>query len=185
YPARLREDESVLLSYLEAVLACDETALVEKEIVRRLKKHWQPSLVHLYGRVPRKSAQKQLNVAESWLKKHSDDAELYLCLGRLSMVERQWSKARQYLEKSYGLAAREEVCLELGRLLTAVGEHSAAASAFRAGAELRSDPLPALPQPDDVIPESRRLAQQTNGNNDEGDADTTVETQNEKATAST
>lgn len=157
YPARLKDDDEVLLKYYEAVLACDEASVVEKDIVKRLKKQWRQSLVRFYGRIPREGAQKQLATAESWLKSHANDAELLLCLGRLAMAERQWGKAREYLEKSYGLHASEEVCLELGRLLTAVGEHTAAASAFRAGAELRSDPLPSLPQPDDVIPEARRL----------------------------
>jgi HemY protein len=38
-----------------------------------------------------------------------------------------------------------------------VGEHAAAAAAFRAGTELRSNPLPVLPQPDDIVPDSHRL----------------------------
>jgi HemY protein len=157
YPPRLREDPEVLLHYLESLLLCDETSLVEKEIERRLKKQWQAPLVRLYGRIPREGAQKQLLVAEGWLKQHPDDAELFLCLGRLAMAERQWARAREYLEKSYALNASEEACLELGRLLAAVGEHAAAAAAFRAGTELRSNPLPVLPQPDDIVPDSHRL----------------------------
>ena len=49
------------------------------------------------------------------------------------------------------------MCFELGRLLAAVGEHAAAAALFRSGIGLRSTPLPDLPQPDDVVPEMRRL----------------------------
>jgi HemY protein len=157
YPARLREEPEVFLHYLESLLQCDENELVEKEIERHLKKHWETALVGLYGRIPREGAQRQLQVAEGWLKHHADEAELLLCLGRLAMAERQWAKAREYLEKSYALNAGEEVCLELGRLLAAVGEHAAAAAAFRAGAELRSNPLPSLPQPDDIVPDSHRL----------------------------
>jgi HemY protein len=76
---------------------------VEKEIVRQLKKHWRPALVNLYGRIPRESAQKQLATAEGWLKQHPDDPELLLCLGRLALVEREWVKARDYLERSHAL----------------------------------------------------------------------------------
>ena len=101
YPPRLSQTEAVQLHYLEGLLACDETAVVETDIVRRLKSDWQPALVDLYG--------------------------------------------------------REEACLELGRLLTAVGDHAAAAAVFRRGAELRSEPLPRLPQPDDFVPETHRL----------------------------
>lgn len=157
YPARLKEDESSLVHYFESLLACEETAAVEKEIVRRVKKNWQPGLVNLYGRIPREGAQKQMAVAEGWLKNHSNDAELLLCLGRLAMAERQWVKARDYLERSQAAEPREETCLELGRLLNAVGEHAAAAMAFSAGTALRQKPLPELPQPDDIVPGSHRL----------------------------
>jgi HemY protein len=158
YPVRLRDTEGEQLRYLEALLECDEVETVEKEIARRLKKQWHVAFVDLYGRIPRKSASKQLAVAEGWLKRHPDDATLFLCLGRLAMVEREWSKARDYLERSHAQRPSEEVCLELGRLLTAVGDHAAAAAVFRTGVSLRSVPLPNLPQPDDVVPEDRRLA---------------------------
>lgn len=158
YPARLSQTEAVQLHYLEGLLACDEVAVVEKEIVRRLKKDWQPALVDLYGRIHREGAQKQLATAEGWLRQHSDDAVLLLCLGRLAMAERSWSKARDYLERSHAARPSEEVCLELGRLLTAVGDHAAAAAVFRRGVELRSSPLPRLPQPDDFVPPTHRLA---------------------------
>ncbi|WP_439102297.1 heme biosynthesis HemY N-terminal domain-containing protein [Congregibacter sp.] len=161
YPGRLVDEESVQLHYLSALLRCDEVATVEREIERRLKKNWRPALVSLYGRINRETAQKQLATAEAWLRKHDKDPDLLLCLGRLAMVERQWAKARDYLERSYATRASEEACLELGRLLTAVGDHASAAEVFRVGTGLRNNPLPELPQPDDVVsdslPESRRL----------------------------
>lgn len=156
-PSALRDKEEMQLHYLNSLLACGETDLVDKEILRRLKRVWQPALVRFYGRIPREGAQRQLVVAEGWLKQRPDDAELLLCLGRLAMSERQWAKARDYLERSHARQASEEACLELGRLLTAVGEHSAATEAFSAGTQLRSAPLPELPQPDDIVPENRRL----------------------------
>lgn len=116
-----------------------------------------PALVDLYGRARRDSAEKQLTVAEEWLEDHPEDPTLLLCLGRLAMTERLWSRARDYLERSHALDPTEETCLELGRLLAAVGEHAAAATLFRSGIRMRSTPLPDLPQPDDVVPESRRL----------------------------
>ena len=157
YPARLRDNDEVVLHYLESLIACDETALAEKEIVRRVKKQWNPALVGLYGRLPREGAQKQLATAEGWLKTHSEDGDLLLCLGRLAMAERQWSRARDYLERSLAARPGEEVFLELGRLLTAVGDHAAAAVAFRSGTALRTEPLPELPQPDDIVPDTHRL----------------------------
>lgn len=160
YPARLRSDEAVQFHYLESLLACDETPVLEKEIVKRLKKQWQPRLVGLYGRIPREGAQKQMAVAEGWLKQRANDPDLLLCIARLAMAERQWVKAREYLERSQAARASEEVCLELGRLLMAVGDHAAAAAAFQSGAALRREPLPELPQPDDIVPATHRLEEE-------------------------
>lgn len=160
YPARLRSDEAVQFHYLESLLACDETLILEKEIVKRLKKQWQPRLVGLYGRIPREGAQKQMAVAEGWLKQRVNDPDLLLCIARLAMAERQWVKAREYLERSQAVRASEEVCLELGRLLMAVGDHAAAAAAFQSGAALRREPLPELPQPDDIVPATHRLEEE-------------------------
>lgn len=156
-PSRLRESETMLLHYLGSLLACEETVLLEREIEKRLNSKWQPALVNLYGRVPRDSAQDQIVVAEGWLKLHESDPDVLLCLGRLAMVERQWSRARELLERSQASRPSEETCLELGRLLAAVGEHAAAAEAFRTSTTLRGQPLPELPQPDDVVPAARRL----------------------------
>lgn len=156
-PARLREEPGAQLRYLEALAACGETAQVEKTIVRDLKKRWDADLIHLYGRIPRESAQKPMTIAEGWLKQRPDDPDVLLCLGRLAMQERLWQKARDYLERSHKLRPSEEACLELGRLLAAAGEHAAAAAAFYTGAQLRGDPLPELPQPDDVVPGNFRL----------------------------
>jgi HemY protein len=52
------------------------------------------------------------------------------------------------------------VCAELGRLLTALAEPSAAAAYFREGLLLREDALPALPMPDKVVSDSLQLARQ-------------------------
>ena len=160
-PARLRDDSAVQLAYFEALVNSGEAELVEKTIVKLLKRQWDGALVHLYGRIPRDSAQKAFDTAQGWLKQRADDPEVLLCLGRLAMQEREWQKAREYLERSHKLRPTEEVCLELGRLLAAAGEHAAAAAAFYTGSQLRSDKLPELPQPDDVVPGNFRLEDDT------------------------
>lgn len=158
-PQRLRDDARIRLRYYEALLACGETALVEKTVLKTLRRSWDAELVGLYGRIPREGgAQKALATAEGWLKQRSEDPDLLLCLGRIALQERLWQKARDYLERSHKLRPSEEACLELGRLLAAAGEHAAAAQAFYTGVQLRGGaPLPELPQPDDVVPGNHRL----------------------------
>jgi len=166
-PAWLRDDVEEQVHYYEALLACGETAKVEKALAKRLRRQWEAGFVLLYGRIPREGAQKQLATARGWLKQHGDDPDLLLTLGRLAMQERLWQQAREYLERSQRIRPGEEACLELGRLLTAVGDHAAAAAAFYTGAQLRGATLPELPQPDDVVPGHHRL--------EEGDTDAVID----------
>lgn len=157
-PARMRDDGKAQLRYYESLLECGEGLLVEKTILKSLRRHWDRDLVALFGRIPRENgAQSALAKAESWLKNRPEDPDLLLCLGRIALQERLWQKARDYLERSHKLHPSEEACLELGRLLAAAGEHAAAAAAFYTGAQLRGSPLPELPQPDDVVPGNHRL----------------------------
>jgi HemY protein len=170
-PARIGADPRAQLAYFEGLLKCGETAVVEKAVLKHLRKHWDAPMVSLYGRIPRDSARKPLAIASGWLKQHPDDPDLLLCLGRLALQEREWQRARDYLERSHRLRPSEEACLELGRLLAAAGEHAAAAAAFYTGTQLRSDKLPELPQPDDVLPGSHRLEETASADDGAGAAD--------------
>jgi HemY protein len=96
--------------------------------------------------------------AESWLAAHPDEPELLLCLGRLSARDKLWGKARDYFESSYRLQRSAEVCAELGRLLTGLGEPKVAAAYFREGLLLSESDLPTLPEPEKLLPLSQRLA---------------------------
>jgi HemY protein len=157
-PSSLKQCSDVVKVYAGLLVAQGEHEAADKAIVRALKHEWHPELVRLFGLVESSNPQRQLGQAESWLAAHDDDAELLLCLGRLSARDRLWGKARDYFESSYRLERRPETCAELGRLLLALGEPKVAAAYFREGLLLRESRLPALPMPEQVIPHNRRLA---------------------------
>jgi HemY protein len=157
-PRPLQRDAMLVELYARKLikLRADDTAV--KILTRTLKFEWIPTLVRTYGFAQSNDVQRQLNRAESWLTFHPDDAQLLLCLGRLSSRARLWGKAREYFESSYRLERSAEVCAELGRLLTALGEPKVAAAYFREGLLLQEDKLPALPMPETIVPDSRLLA---------------------------
>ncbi len=157
-PPGLKQDAEVARVYAGLLVEQGEHGAADKIIVGALKHRWDPELVRLYGLVESESPQKQLDQAESWLSAHAEDAELLLCLGRLSARDKLWGKARDYFESSYRLERRPETCAELGRLLVALGEPKVAGAYFREGLLLRESGLPSLPMPDKVVPHSRRLA---------------------------
>jgi len=125
---------------------------------RALKQRWDVNLVRQYGYVQSDNAPRQLRRAEAWLSAHPDDAQLLLCLGRLSARDKLWGKARDYFESSYHLEKSSETCAELGRLLLGLGEYKVAAAYFREGLLVRESGLPELPMPEKIMPVNRRLA---------------------------
>ena len=129
-----------------------------KAIESALKHEWHGSLLREYGYVESNDNARQLAAAERWLVDRPEDPQLLLCLGRLSARDKLWGKARDYFESSYRLERSAEVCAELGRLLTGLGEPKVAAAYFREGLLLQEDQLPELPMPEKMVPDNRLLA---------------------------
>lgn len=157
-PKNLQRDTALVEAYVRGLIAQgeDDTALGVLE--RTLKQEWQTALVRQYGYVRASDAPRQLTYAENWLAAHPADAQLLLCLGRLSSRVKLWGKARDYFESSYRLERSAETCAELGRLLTALGETTVAGAYFREGLLARENALPDLPMPERLVPDSRLLA---------------------------
>ena len=91
---------------------------------------------------------RQLQTAEGWLKEHAQDPSLLLTLGRLSLQNRLWGKARDYLESSLRFERNPETCAELARLLASLGETERSNQLFQEGLGLLDERLLALPLPD-------------------------------------
>jgi len=157
-PRYLQRDADMVALYVGRLIAAGDHESAAKLIQRTLKQTWNESLVRYYGYVQTDNTARQLARAESWLAAHRDSAELLLCLGRLAARDKLWGKAREYFESSYRLQPGAEVCAELGRLLTALGEPNVAAAYYREGLLQREGELPQLPLPDKSIPDHRQLA---------------------------
>ena len=157
-PSALRQEPALVAVHARLLLEQGDHGGAGKVLARALKHAWSPELVRLYGMVESDDPQRQLGQAEAWLPSHPEDAELLLCLGRLSARDRLWGKARDYFESSYRLERRPETCAELGRLLVALGEPKVAAAYFREGLLISEAHLPPLPMPEQVIPHGQRLA---------------------------
>jgi len=157
-PLDLRKDTEMGKAYVSLLMGQGATAEAEKEILRFVKKQWNSGFVRLYGLLESSNTGRQLTQAESWLAANERDAELLLCLGRLSARDSLWGKARDYFEASYRLEHRAETCAELGRLLYGLGEERAGAAYFREGLLLSVSALPELPMPDKAVARPHLLA---------------------------
>lgn len=148
YSSASKSNSDVVACYAESIMPLGGMQEAEKLIRNRLKKDWNEKLVSLYGRVAADDPGRQLIIAENWLKERNNDAALFLCLGRLSLRNSLWGKAREYFERSLQFEDSEEVCAEMGRLLAHLGEHEKSSEYFHRGLLLATDGLVDLPMPD-------------------------------------
>lgn len=145
-PSTWKRDPDLLRAYVALLITRDDHQTAEKVCISTLKRQWDSELVRLFAFVHSDSESKQLAQAETWLGDHPQDAQLLLCLGRLSARNQLWGKARDYFESCYQLQQTPEVCAELGRLLGALGEPTVSARYYEEGL-LRDVKLPELPMP--------------------------------------
>ena len=147
FSTAVKANSEVIACYAESIIALGDMQGAEKLIRNRLKKDWNSTLVSLYGKVASDDPARQLLFAEDCLKQRNNDAALFLCLGRMSLRNAFWGKAREYFERSLQFEDSGEVCAEMGRLLAHLGEHEASSEYFYRGLLLATDDLVDFPMP--------------------------------------
>ncbi len=135
-PRKLRAEFHLIEVYTEEKLKLSEASDCEPLIHKALKKQWDIALLGLYGLVEGKDIARQLKFAESFLSSHAREPVLLLTLGRLSVKNKLWGKARTYLEESIEINPLPEAYRTLASVLDELGEHGAAAVQYQKGLEL-------------------------------------------------
>jgi HemY protein len=143
-----RQESSLLLTYAEQLRSLGAEQEAEEVLRSALKRHYDASLIAFYGTLCGSEPKVQLHAAEGWLKQQPDDPQLLLALGRLSLQNRLWDKARGYLEASLAQSRSASACAELARLLAHQGEVVRSNQLFQEGLSLLEQHLPTLPLPE-------------------------------------
>lgn len=149
-PKELRREPLLVAAGANALIEAGAADEAEALIRQTLQHVWSDELLDLYGRTQAADPKRQLMVAESWLKERPNDARLLLALGRISLMNGEWAKAREYLEASLRLARSTEVYGELGRLCVAMGDVERGAEYLEASLRLGRPAagFPSLPLPE-------------------------------------
>lgn len=145
-----RQEPQLVLAYAEQLRQLGAESEAEQALRTALKREYESHLARLYGLVRGSDPARQLQTAEGWLKQHPDDPSLLLTLGRLSLQNRLWGKARDYFESSLRLQRNPEACAELARLLAGLGDTERSNQLFQEGLGLLDERLLALPLPEAV-----------------------------------
>ncbi len=153
-PPPVRQDHALLALYIEQLVRLGEHDQAEGLLREQLSEYWDDRLVYLYGELEGSDSAVQQKMAEKWLVRHDRDAVLLLTLGKTSLRNRLWGKARSYLEASIGIQPTAEAYRLLGDLLEQLEDHEAAAECYRKGLSL---PAPVLEAPALTVPEEAVL----------------------------
>jgi len=132
-PGKLRNEPLLVRAYTDGLRRTGAEEKAEEVLYAALKREFDERLVERYGRVRGREPARQLAHAEGWLKAHPQSAELLLALGRLSLRNELWGKARDYLEASLRQEHRAETCAELARLLAQLGDNERSNRLFQEG----------------------------------------------------
>jgi HemY protein len=155
--ARRASDQSQLSAYLRALPAAERghrvsraaaktlaaqgayteaQQLIEKVLDGRSDEAWQPELVSIYGRLAGGDLNGRIAKAEAWLRRHPEDAQILLALGRMCVRKKLWGKAQSYLDAALAVEATPEAHLELARLSDQLARPEQANQHYRASALL-------------------------------------------------
>jgi HemY protein len=148
-PQPVQQDEGLMTIYTEQLMRLGANKQAEQLLATQIKRGWNQRLVYLFGDLQTADATKQQELAERWLEQHQQDPVLLLTLGKISMRNQLWGKARSYLEASIKQQATPEAYRLLGSLLERLEELDEASDCYRKGIELIGQGMPetALPAP--------------------------------------
>src|SRR5690606_7033625 len=145
------QSPAVVQAYVDALIRMEAYAEAVSAIEAALASSWQDELVRRYSlvslQVDDALAIKQLERAEAWHQERQRDARLLLALGRLSLRNQLWGKARDYFEHSMRVHPDTEVFAELARLLQNLREPERNPDFLRLQTKAVDKALPAFPQP--------------------------------------
>ena len=142
-PKRLRDEEALLLAYVDA-LASHDPAAAEAALRSGLKRVWRTAWVRRYGELET-DAQSQLKTATGWLKQHPGDPALLLALGRLAAAAGDRQQAKEHLKASVEAEPNAAALAELGNLCVAEGDAAAANGYFQRAMMAAEEPPEAKP----------------------------------------
>lgn len=132
-PKVIKKNARIVFRYSYWLAAIGESSTAERLLKKSLKNVWHGELIELYGRLHSETPSEQLVAAESWLKDHPEDSDLLLALGRISVRNKLWGKAKDYFEHCLKLKKCPQVYAELAELMAQMGEHERSAGLYREG----------------------------------------------------
>lgn len=131
--ADITSQQRLIELYCSALKNLNAIEQAAKTIESALKQQWNTELVRLYGELNLENTNKQLQIAEAWLKLGRQDAELFYVLGTLCAKQKLWGKAKSYFQKSIDAKAMPKTYLAYAQLLEQLDDEKESLVYYRKG----------------------------------------------------
>lgn len=126
-------DSRLAATAARAYMALNEVSTAQKIIEQSIDAKFDSELISLYAKCLDGSVSWQIQRAEGWLRKHPNNAELLLTLGKLCTYCELWGKAQNYLEASLSIEPSRAAHLALAQLFEKLDKHEQAAEHYHKG----------------------------------------------------
>ncbi|MSP53501.1 MAG: hypothetical protein EXR81_04530 [Gammaproteobacteria bacterium] len=132
-PKPLQSNLQMIYLYALALIRTKQFSHVEKLLERTLKNQWNWALVRLYGGLDKGNPAEQLKLAQSWLKAHPKDPDLYYTLARSAIRNNLLEEAHSYYRHSLLLRPDAEVYASYAQALENSGDQQESFVNYRRG----------------------------------------------------
>jgi HemY protein len=132
-PKKLRDHPQIIYDYCKKLTKFEQNEEASKLASDYLNKQWYEQLVYLFGSIQTTHPEKQLKLAEDWLRKYGRDAVLLLTLGQIAAYFQHWSKAEEYIMMSLNVQKIPEAYTILGYIYEKTKRPNKALYAYREG----------------------------------------------------
>lgn len=117
-----RNNPDIATVYIEQLVTFGDQAEVEDMIRHVLKYQYVPVLMNLYSQFQFDNINRQLVIANAWLKMYGAQPAILLFLGKSCAAIQLWGKAKDYFQQCLDIEPNAEAALEYGKLLISLGD---------------------------------------------------------------
>jgi HemY protein len=135
-PKQLRQQTDILIAYVDALSAMDNTERGIALLIKRLETQWQDELITKFATLPMTDPKKQLTTAEKWLRHQPENPHLLMTLGQICLRLAFFGKARDYLKAAIAVAPSAQAYFDLASVYGEMGKEKARLEAYQKGLAL-------------------------------------------------
>ena len=141
YKDSILADNELAVDYIAALRKEGLHDIAESTAAKSLESNWSSQIIREYGLINLKDPSQSLSKVEKWVENHTDDANLYLTLGRICKKAQLWGKAKSYFESSLSRKPLAETYAELSALHEQLDENDDAHRCAKKGLKIATHNL--------------------------------------------